>query len=70
MVLSNIYRSGGLWKLNTVACNSTLTFQMGMRAPLDPLSGVGGVDGVNYWAWTNTQPPASPVQGWRIVFGC
>ena len=65
--LDNIYKNGGLWKLNTAACNTTLTFQMAMRAPL---SAPGGVDGVNYWAFMDTQPPATPVQGWRIVYGC
>ncbi|KAF2650114.1 hypothetical protein K491DRAFT_721075 [Lophiostoma macrostomum CBS 122681] len=67
MHLANIYKANGLWNLSAVACNKTLTFQMGMRAPL---SAPGGVDGVNYWAFTDIQPPASPVQGWHIVYGC
>jgi hypothetical protein len=67
MRLANIYKAGGLWKLSAAACNTTLTFQMGMRAPL---SAPGAVDGVNYWAFMDTQPPATPVQGWRMVYGC
>jgi hypothetical protein len=55
--------NGALMVVNTVECNETLTFQMGMTLPNDsPV--------VNYWEFINVAPPQVPDQGWRIVYGC
>jgi hypothetical protein len=52
--------NGGVVVVNSTQCNETLTFHMGMKR-----AGVGPV--VNYWDFVNVDPPASPVQGFRIV---
>jgi hypothetical protein len=53
---------GGVAAVNETACNETLSFQMGMMydSPAAP----------NYWEFSNVAPPAFPVQGFRIVYGC
>ncbi|KNG45354.1 hypothetical protein TW65_07885 [Stemphylium lycopersici] len=53
---------GGVAAVNATACNETLSFQMGMMydSELAP----------NYWEFSNVAPPAFPVQGFRIVYGC
>jgi hypothetical protein len=53
---------GGVAAVNSIQCNETLTFQMGMiyDSPYAP----------NYWQFLNAAPPAYPVQGFRIVYGC
>lgn len=53
---------GGIAAVNETACNKTLTFQMDMA--------YDGEDLPNYWEFSNVAPPASPVQGFRIVYGC
>jgi hypothetical protein len=53
---------GGIAAVNATACNETLSFQMGMMydSPSAP----------NYWEFSSVAPPAFPVQGFRIVYGC
>ena len=53
---------GGVAAINATACNQTLSFQMAMMydSPSAP----------NYWEFSNVAPPAFPVQGFRIVYGC
>jgi hypothetical protein len=53
---------GGVAAVNSTQCNETLTFQMGMMydSPYAP----------NYWQFLNAAPPAFPVQGFRVVYGC
>ncbi|KAJ4338268.1 hypothetical protein N0V87_004036 [Didymella glomerata] len=53
---------GGVAAINETACSETLTFQMGMA--------YDGAELPNYWQFSNVAPPASPVQGFRIVYGC
>ena len=53
---------GGVAAVNETACAETLTFQMGMA--------YDGEDLPNYWEFSNVAPPAWPVQGFRIVYGC
>jgi hypothetical protein len=53
---------GGIAAVNETACSETVTFQMGMA--------YDGGDLPNYWEFSNVAPPASPVQGFRIVYGC
>lgn len=53
---------GGVAAVNETACAETLTFQMGMAYDGSGLP--------NYWDFLNTEPPAYPVQGFRIVYGC
>lgn len=53
---------GGVAAVNETACSETLTFQMGMA--------YDGGELPNYWEFSNVAPPASPVQGFRIVYGC
>ncbi|KAF3033448.1 hypothetical protein E8E12_005032 [Didymella heteroderae] len=53
---------GGVAAINETACSETLTFQMGMT--------YDGAKMPNYWEFPNVAPPASPVQGFRIVYGC
>ncbi|KAF2624740.1 hypothetical protein BU25DRAFT_413285 [Macroventuria anomochaeta] len=53
---------GGVSVINETACNETLTFQMGMAYD------GGGLP--NYWEFSNVAPPAWPIQGFRIVYGC
>jgi len=52
---------GGVAAINSTACNETMSFTMGMMydSP-EP----------NYWQFSNVAPPAFPVQGFRIVYGC
>jgi hypothetical protein len=53
---------GGIAAVNATQCNETMSFQMGMMydSPYAP----------NYWQFLNAAPPAYPVQGFRIVYGC
>lgn len=53
---------GGVAAIGETACNDTLTFQMGMT--------YDGAELPNYWEFSNVMPPASPVQGFRVVYGC
>jgi len=53
---------GGVAAVNETLCNSTLSFQMGMK--------YNGKLLPNYWEFANVDPPAWPVQGFRIVYGC
>ncbi|KAF2852717.1 hypothetical protein T440DRAFT_466837 [Plenodomus tracheiphilus IPT5] len=53
---------GGVAAVNETLCNSTLTFQMGMK--------YNGKFLPNYWEFLNVEPPAWPVQGFRVVYGC
>lgn len=53
---------GGVAAINETACAEALTFQMGMTYDGDDLP--------NYWEFSNVAPPASPAQGFRIVYGC
>ncbi|RMZ66990.1 hypothetical protein GMOD_00002384 [Pyrenophora seminiperda CCB06] len=52
---------GGVAAINSTACNETMSFTMGMMydSP-EP----------NYWQFNNLPPPAFPVQGFRMVYGC
>lgn len=52
----------GIAAINEMACNQTLSFQMRMM--------YDGLDMPNYWEFSNVEPPAYPVQGFRIVYGC
>jgi hypothetical protein len=54
---------GGVAAINETGCNDTLTFQMGMA-----YNSKGGVP--NYWNFIEVAPPAWPVQGFRMVWGC
>jgi hypothetical protein len=55
--------AGGVAAINSTKCNETLTFQMGMA--------YNSRDGVpNYWAFLEVSPPAWPMQGFRMVWGC
>lgn len=54
--------AGGIAAVNETACSETVTFQMGMA--------YDGGNVPNYWEFSNVAPPASPVQGFRIVYGC
>ena len=54
---------GGVAAINETICNETMTFQMGMT--------YNSKEGVpNYWQFSQVQPPAWPVQGFKIVHGC
>lgn len=53
---------GGVAAVNSTACNETLSFQMGMMYDSELVP--------NYWEFSNVAPPAFPVQGFRIVYGC
>lgn len=53
---------GGVAVINETVCSETLTFQMGMA--------YDGAELPNYWEFSNVAPPAWPVQGFRIVYGC
>ncbi|EAT76212.2 hypothetical protein HBH56_241320 [Parastagonospora nodorum] len=54
---------GGVAAINETRCNETMTFQMGMA-----YDSKGGAP--NYWNFTEVAPPAWPVQGFRMVWGC
>jgi hypothetical protein len=54
---------GGVAAINETSCNETLTFQM--RLAFDGENGVP-----NYWSFVDIAPPAWPVQGFRMVWGC
>jgi hypothetical protein len=54
---------GGVAAINETRCNETMTFQMGMA-----YNSRGGVP--NYWNFTEVAPPAWPVQGFKMVWGC
>jgi hypothetical protein len=54
---------GGVTAINETICDETLTFQMGMA-----YNGRGGLP--NYWTFTEVAPPAWPVQGFRMIWGC
>jgi hypothetical protein len=60
--LERTRQAGGVAAINDVLCNETLTFQMGMA--------YNSVETPNYWEFSNVVPPATPVQGFRVVFGC
>jgi hypothetical protein len=49
--------------LGPTECNETLTFQVALVPPETQAE-------VNYWDFINVKAPATPVQGWRIVYGC
>jgi len=53
---------GGVAAVDETACNETMSFMMAMMydSPSAP----------NYWEFSNVAPPAFPVQGFRIVYGC
>lgn len=53
---------GGVAAINETNCNETLSFQMGMKYESASVP--------NYWEFSNVMPPAWPVQGFRIVYGC
>ncbi|KAI8942208.1 hypothetical protein NX059_000292 [Plenodomus lindquistii] len=53
---------GSVAAVNETMCNSTLTFQMGMK--------YNGRFVPNYWEFLNVEPPGWPVQGFRVVWGC
>jgi hypothetical protein len=53
---------GGIAAVNETACNETMTFQMAMM--------YDGMYMPNYWTFSNVAPPAWPVQGFRMVYGC
>lgn len=52
----------GVAAVKETACNETLTFQMGLM--------YDGEYTPNYWQFLNVGPPAYPVQGFRIAYGC
>ncbi|KAJ4294034.1 hypothetical protein N0V90_007723 [Kalmusia sp. IMI 367209] len=54
--------TGGIYDIGATACNDTLTWQMGMA--------FNGGDVVNYWDFLNVAPPATPIQGFRLLNGC
>ncbi|KAJ4363568.1 hypothetical protein N0V83_009864 [Neocucurbitaria cava] len=60
--LEKTRKVSGIAAINETACNQTLSFQMRMM--------YDGVDMPNYWEFSNVEPPAYPVQGFRIVYGC
>ncbi|KAH6625894.1 hypothetical protein C7974DRAFT_361492 [Boeremia exigua] len=60
--LNKTRSAGGVAAINETACRDVLTFQMGMTYDGRKLP--------NYWEFSNVAPPASPVQGFRIVYGC
>lgn len=60
--LSRTRSVGGVAAVNETACNQTLSFHMGMK--------YDGVEVPNYWEFSNVAPPAWPVQGFRVVYGC
>lgn len=60
--LERTRRVGGVAAVNETMCNSTLSFQMGMK--------YNGKFLPNYWEFLNVGPPAWPVQGFRMVYGC
>lgn len=53
---------GGVAAINATNCNETMIFQMGMKYESASVP--------NYWEFSNVMPPAWPVQGFRIVYGC
>lgn len=53
----------GTAAIGETRCNETLTFQMGMA--FNSREGVP-----NYWEFVEVTPPAWPVQGFRMVWGC
>lgn len=52
----------GYYDAASVPCNETLTFQIGMAHE-------GGELLVNSWQFVNTNPPLTPVQGFKIWAG-
>ncbi|KAK1919362.1 hypothetical protein P3342_009086 [Pyrenophora teres f. teres] len=52
---------GGVAAVNSTACNATMAFTMAMMYDSEE---------PNYWQFTNVAPPAFPVQGFRVVYGC
>jgi hypothetical protein len=55
--------AGGIAAINSTRCNETMTFQMGLA--------FNSKDGTpNYWAFLEVAPPAWPMQGFRMVWGC
>jgi hypothetical protein len=60
--LERTREAGGVAAINEVACNETLTFQMGMA--------YNSIEAPNYWEFSNVMPPAAPIQGFRVVYGC
>lgn len=53
---------GGMAAVNESPCEETMTFQMGMA--------FDSLEVPNYWEFSNVAPPAGPVQGFRVVWGC
>lgn len=62
VALERTRKVGGVAAVGETACNQTLTFQMGMA--------FDSVEEPNYWEFSNVAPPAAPVQGFRVVWGC
>lgn len=63
LALDTLRAVGGVAAINETKCNETLTFQMGMT-----YNGRNGTP--NYWDFSQVSPPAWPVQGFKIVYGC
>ncbi|KAF2465756.1 uncharacterized protein BDR25DRAFT_187722, partial [Lindgomyces ingoldianus] len=57
-----VRQNGGVVVVGEEPCSETMTFQMGMAAP--------GQGYANYWDFLQVNPPAVPVQGWRVVHSC
>ncbi len=60
--LNKTRQAGGVTTVGQKLCNASMAFDVGLR--FDSLGDP------NYWAFENVMPPASPVQGFRMVFGC
>jgi len=52
----------GIYDVGATDCNDTMTWQMGMA--------FNGGDEVNYWSFLSVSPPASNIQGFRLLAGC
>lgn len=53
---------GGVAAVNETNCNHTPSFQMGIK--------YDGLAVPNFWEFLNVAPPAWPVQGFRMMYGC
>ncbi|KAF2634795.1 hypothetical protein P280DRAFT_537189 [Massarina eburnea CBS 473.64] len=51
----------GYYDIGSGPCNQTMTFQVGLA--------FDGGDEVNYWQFIDTQPPLSPVHGFKLWSG-
>lgn len=63
VALERTRAAGGVTAINSTRCKETLTFQMGMK-----YNSRNGMP--NYWEFAQVAPPARPVQGFRVVYGC